>query len=95
MSSFLIFFKGDHPAMIDWMIWPWFERLDYLEYSNTLKLDPKKFPKLLKYIENMRSTRVVKETMMPLKNKIEFGKTDPNEPNYDLGIVRPKSVSKK
>jgi hypothetical protein len=77
------------------MIWPWFERLDYLEHSKVFTLDPKRFPKLRKYIENMRSTRAVKETLMPLENKIEFGKENPNEPNYDLGIVRPKSVSKK
>ena len=35
----MYFIKGEHPAMIDYMIWPVFERLDYLDYSKKYILD--------------------------------------------------------
>ena len=54
-------FSGSQPAMLDLMIWPWFERIPpYL--SNVDAVPKDKFPKVTAWIENMWQTKAVKAT---------------------------------
>lgn len=43
------FFGGDKPGMLDYMIWPWFERLLALKYyvKDAFKLDQERLPKVV------------------------------------------------
>ena len=73
--------------MVDYMIWPWIERLEFLEYAKKFVFDAQKFPKLRKYAENMRQLKAVKETEIAGEVLDKFFKTMASgEPDYDLGI---------
>jgi len=41
---------GDKPGMLDYMIWPWFERMEMLPVlsQGVISIDFNKFPKLVK-----------------------------------------------
>jgi glutathione S-transferase len=43
------FFGGEHPAMIDYMIWPWFERFELFNLlgEEKVKFPKERFPKLV------------------------------------------------
>ncbi|BES98583.1 glutathione s-transferase [Nesidiocoris tenuis] len=66
------FFAGEAPGMVDYMIWPWFERLDMIRakggeaYSqNENSIVPiDRFPKLLAWCHTMLEDAVVKQWLM-------------------------------
>ncbi|XP_007057926.1 glutathione S-transferase omega-1 isoform X2 [Chelonia mydas] len=54
-----VFYGGDSVSMIDYMIWPWFERLEFLQLSDCLQHTPK----LRQWVEAMKKDPAVKATM--------------------------------
>lgn len=77
------FFGGDSITMIDYMMWPWFERLELLELKNCL--DSK--PELQKWREGMFEDPAVKATMHSVETYKAFYKTSlEGKPDYDYGL---------
>uniref|UniRef100_A0A0K8TTU5 Putative glutathione s-transferase omega-1-like protein n=1 Tax=Tabanus bromius TaxID=304241 RepID=A0A0K8TTU5_TABBR len=60
------FFAGKEPGMLDYMIWPWCERADMLEYlvGNKYEMDQDRFPKLIKWRSQMKSDPAVQKTYL-------------------------------
>jgi pyrimidodiazepine synthase/glutathione S-transferase len=55
------YFAGKTPGLVDYMIWPWCERLDVLKILFKYELDAKRFPKFIEWINAMKEDKVVKE----------------------------------
>nr|AYN44538.1 glutathione S-transferase O1 [Brachionus koreanus] len=78
---------GDKPAFVDYMVWPWIERLEFLKQKKNLDLNETRFPKLLAYIERMKQVPAVKETILSVEVYDKFFKSySGDEPDYDCGI---------
>lgn len=82
------FFGGNKPGMLDYMAWPWLERLDSYVSSYSLKpFDSGRMPKLAAWMGRMAEDSVVKAIAFPMALHIQFldlyraGKV-----NYDLGL---------
>lgn len=60
------FFGGDGPKMVDYMIWPWAERLSALPllYNEKVPVIDSKFPKLLTWYAAMQKQRVIQDTQI-------------------------------
>ena len=76
------FFGGEKPAMVDYMLWPWFSSLPALsEYGFVLNADGK-LPKLASWMKAMQADEAVKQTTIPDEIMKKFmatvkqGKTD-------------------
>ncbi|XP_006135447.2 glutathione S-transferase omega-1 [Pelodiscus sinensis] len=54
-----LFFGGDSVSMIDYMIWPWFERLEFFQLPDGLQ----HAPKLRRWVEAMKNDPAVKATV--------------------------------
>ena len=73
----VIFNPGGEAGMIDYMIWPWFERLPML---HTLSADA--HPNLTNWFNLMQNDPAIKEIMISKENYLKFyegyksGKTD-------------------
>ncbi|KAK3086228.1 hypothetical protein FSP39_015463 [Pinctada imbricata] len=82
------FFAGDNVGMIDYNLWPFFERVEtYTVIFNREILPKDKFPRLRAYIERMMSLPAVKECYTTPEQMLEFGKSsEGGNPNYDLGL---------
>ena len=82
------YFGGNKAAFADYMIWPWLERLEFLQSINKLVLDTNRYPKLIAYIERMKETEAVKQTRLPVElfKKFFDGYLAGKEPDYDCGI---------
>nr|UOU03284.1 glutathione S-transferase omega 1 [Brachionus rubens] len=81
------YYGGDKPAFVDYMVWPWIERLEYLQKAKNLDLNSTRFPKLTAYIERMKTQPAVKETILPVETLEKFFKSyGSDEPDYDCGI---------
>ncbi|ESO91069.1 hypothetical protein LOTGIDRAFT_204139 [Lottia gigantea] len=81
------YFGGNKPNMVDYTIWPLFERFVLLE-NRGHKLDPSEFPCLTAYIKRMKEVPAVKAAMMDDQSHEGFMKSylsDP-VPNYDYGL---------
>ncbi|CAF3814920.1 unnamed protein product [Rotaria sp. Silwood1] len=59
------FFGGSTPAMIDYMIWPWFERFPFLREAGYVFNADGKFPKLAAWIKAMEASNAVKQVKVP------------------------------
>uniref|UniRef100_A0A8C8RCX9 Glutathione S-transferase omega n=1 Tax=Pelusios castaneus TaxID=367368 RepID=A0A8C8RCX9_9SAUR len=55
-----VFFGGDAVSMIDYMIWPWFERLEFFQLHDCLQ----RTPKLRRWVEAMKKDPAVEATMV-------------------------------
>ncbi|XP_052007644.1 glutathione S-transferase omega-1 [Xyrauchen texanus] len=77
------FYGGNSITMIDYMMWPWFERMEMLDLKHCLE----NTPELKKWTECMLEDPSVKATMFSTDTYKAFYKTymDGN-PNYDYGI---------
>lgn len=49
------FFGGAKPAMVDFMMWPYLERVFFLQEEFNFKLDKARFPKLSAYLNKMKA----------------------------------------
>nr|XP_016933416.1 pyrimidodiazepine synthase [Drosophila suzukii] len=81
------FFGGDKPGFVDYMIWPWFERLSVIEYRlpEEYNFDEKRFPKITKWIADLKADSVVKSFIATPEQHNEFWRTrKAGNPNYDL-----------
>ncbi|CAG9135934.1 unnamed protein product [Plutella xylostella] len=81
------FFGGAEPGFVDYMIWPWFERvLSYQKIDSRAKIDAEKFKLLLDYLQNLKQDPVVKQYL--IEEDVLFKFLEPyktgGEPNYDL-----------
>ncbi|XP_072246972.1 glutathione S-transferase omega-1-like [Leuresthes tenuis] len=77
------FFAGDSVTMIDYMMWPFFERLELLELKNPLDHTPE----LKKWTERMLEDPTVKATMFSADTYKAFYKTVADgKPDYDYGL---------
>ncbi|XP_059677242.1 glutathione S-transferase omega-1 isoform X2 [Gavia stellata] len=54
-----VFYGGDSISMLDYMIWPWFERLEPFQLKDSLSHTPK----LQRWMEAMKEDPAVKATM--------------------------------
>lgn len=87
------FFSGKKtPGIVDYMIWPWFERFENLRPLANNKLDETRFEKLNNWIKRMLDLPAVKETLSNPENMVYFYKVSltNKEPNYDIGLDLPK-----
>ncbi|XP_030604086.1 glutathione S-transferase omega-1-like [Archocentrus centrarchus] len=77
------FFGGDSVTMIDYMMWPWFERAEAYQFKQCLDSTPE----LKKWTELMLEDPAVKATMYSADAHKAFFKTfvDGN-PNFDYGL---------
>jgi len=82
------FFGGDKPNMVDYMIWPWFERLDSIDpYTQGKFVIPfnDKFPKLAKWKNLMIVDKAVAPYYLtPEKHAEHFTKRKAGLPAYDI-----------
>ncbi|KAM3605793.1 uncharacterized protein V6R79_004778 [Siganus canaliculatus] len=77
------FFGGDSITMIDYMMWPWFERTEAFDIKNALDSTPE----LKKWNQLMLEDPAVKATMHSVDNHRAFHKTYfEGKPNYDYGL---------
>lgn len=78
------FYGGDSVSMIDYLMWPWFERLGMLELQDSC-LDAT--PELKKWREHMLEDATVKATMHNLDTYKAFYKSYMDgKPDYDYGL---------
>ncbi|XP_050351610.1 pyrimidodiazepine synthase-like [Nymphalis io] len=60
------FLGGAEPGYADYMIWPWFERVQgYKNGDHRIKIDPLKYPLLMQYIDNMLKDPAVSQYLIP------------------------------
>uniref|UniRef100_A0A3P8Z4L1 Glutathione S-transferase omega n=2 Tax=Esox lucius TaxID=8010 RepID=A0A3P8Z4L1_ESOLU len=77
------FFGGDAITMIDYMMWPWFERLEMFGLKHCLDSTPE----LKKWTERMSEDQSVKATMHPIETHKAFGKSYfEGKPDFDYGL---------
>lgn len=62
-----IFLPGDEAGMLDFMVWPWFERLPLV-----YKLSVDAHPNLTNWINLMQNEPAVKETALSTENHLKF-----------------------
>ena len=70
------------------MVWPWFERIEFLQHAKNFEFTKTKYPKLTSYVERMRKLPEIKAHYVDPEAYIEFydayfAKT---ELNFDAGI---------
>nr|QUF59392.1 glutathione S-transferase GSTO1-1 [Brachionus angularis] len=82
------YYGGSKPAFVDYMIWPWIERLEYLTKYRNLDLDRTRFAKLHDYIERMHQLPAVKTTHIPAEKFQQFFSfyLAGQDPDYDIGL---------
>lgn len=73
--------------MVDYCIWPWFERFGFLKTVLETDYDLSKFNKLSEWISRMKKLPAVKETETKLEDFVEFHKSFvAGRPDYDIGL---------
>ncbi|XP_067128597.1 pyrimidodiazepine synthase-like [Centruroides vittatus] len=83
------FFGGDKPGILDYMIWPWFERIPVAQALNPSlsEFPTDRFPTITKWVEKMKTDPAVKKVSLSPEMHVEFIKsTKTGEPDYDLGL---------
>uniref|UniRef100_A0A672J6L5 Glutathione S-transferase omega n=1 Tax=Salarias fasciatus TaxID=181472 RepID=A0A672J6L5_SALFA len=77
------FFGGDSLTMIDYMMWPWFERLEVFDVTQCLD----NAPELKKWIERMLEDQTVKASGHSVDTYKAFYKSyNDGTPNFDYGL---------
>ena len=90
-----LFFGGKTTGILDYMIWPWFERFRKLKsLTKDYDLDKERFPKLRNWICRMLQLPEVKSTRSIEEQIAEFYKVSltNKEPDYDVGLVKPEAT---
>ena len=79
------FYAGSQPGMVDYMLWPWFERLPLLsEQGYTFNADGQ-FPKLAAWIKSMEADKNVQKVKVPLETTRKFMEGyKQGKPEYDF-----------
>jgi glutathione S-transferase len=61
------YFGGKQAMFVDYMIWPWFERIPILGDFSSFKWNENRFAKLTQWIERMKQTEAVKQCLISPK----------------------------
>ena len=77
--------------MVDYLIWPWFERFEMAErLAGGVQILPKdKFPKLNSWVVHMKEQPAVKAAMSSTDLHVKFGESllkKDGIPDYDIGL---------
>jgi len=83
------YFGGDQPLIVDFHMWPWFERMPMLEQLTGVHVLPEdKFPKLKSWAKAMLEHPTIQATRFSDDIHVEFFKAmlAGEVPNYDLGL---------
>ncbi len=59
------FFGGSKPAMVDYMLWPWFERLALLSDAGYVLNADGNLPKLAAWVNEMQADEAVQKVKVP------------------------------
>ncbi|KAH8257167.1 hypothetical protein KR038_005094, partial [Drosophila bunnanda] len=83
------YFAGKTIGIVDYMIWPWFERFPSMKINTEQKyeLDAKRFAKLLKWRDLVAQDEAVKKTALDVQLHAEFQKSKTlGKPQYDIAF---------
>lgn len=80
------FFGGDKVGMIDFIIWPWFERMPVMKEKTNYNLDSSKFPKLNAWVKRMQEQSSVKKIMHSPASLSKFFKGYPSNVDYEFEL---------
>ncbi|XP_058456178.1 pyrimidodiazepine synthase-like [Malaya genurostris] len=81
------YYGGEKPGMLDYMIWPWCERVDLLKFAlgDKYELDKERFAKLLQWRDLMEQDEAVKKSFLSTENHTKFLQSRKSgENNYDI-----------
>lgn len=88
-----IYFGGDKPGWIDYMIWPWCERAEMLKFllGDKYEMDQERFKNLIKWREVMIEDAAVKGSYLDGETHAKFIKTRrTTTPDYDMLVSTTK-----
>jgi len=82
---------GESPKMLDYHIWPWFERIEMVERLDSgVDILPKdKFPKLNSWVVHMKEYPAVRASMVGTAQLVKFFESMHKKdgiPDYDIGL---------
>ncbi|KAM3966348.1 glutathione S-transferase omega 2 [Aphomia sociella] len=82
------FLYGDKPGYVDYMIWPWFERIVILDVDERIKIKEEKYKLLVPYIQAMFNDPAISQYLVPkevLKKFLDVYKSgDLSNIDYDI-----------
>ena len=79
------FFGGSKPTMVDYMLWPWFERFSLLSDRGFEFNTDGQFPKLASWIDAMEANEAVQSVKVPAEKTQQFMETyRQGAPEYDI-----------
>ncbi len=79
------FFGGSKPAMVDYMLWPWFERAPLLADAGYELNSDGRFPKLAAWVKAMEANEAVQKIKVPNETVKKFmDGYKQGKPEYDL-----------
>ncbi|XP_055892643.1 glutathione S-transferase omega-1-like isoform X2 [Biomphalaria glabrata] len=81
-------FGGEKPSMIDFYLWPHFERVPVLQtIDSRLEMDKCKFPSLVAWFESMLQVPAVKATKWDVDFHLRYYNSSlTGKPDYDMGL---------
>eukprot|EP00088_Acartia_fossae_P002365 TRINITY_DN10954_c1_g1_i2.p1 TRINITY_DN10954_c1_g1~~TRINITY_DN10954_c1_g1_i2.p1 ORF type:complete len:273 (+),score=63.22 TRINITY_DN10954_c1_g1_i2:28-846(+) len=82
------FFGGQTPGMLDWLMWPWFERMPVLEKYGLVQPD---LPGLQPYIQAMWNTDPVKQYGLNTEEHFKFLDQFSHRKEIDYDFLIPKN----
>ena len=68
--------KGDEPAMVDFHIWPWFERMEIIAKYGHDPIPAAEFPKLRAWVSTMMELPAVRSTYLDSNLHEQFFTSD-------------------
>ncbi|XP_064611437.1 glutathione S-transferase omega-1-like [Liolophura sinensis] len=81
------FLAGNAVGNLDFLLWPWFERLCVVEVISGFKFTEERFPKLFSWMKNMNNLPAVQKTAFDVASHLVFVKSlKDRNPNYDYGL---------
>jgi len=89
-----VYFSGTEPGFADFMLWPWFERLEPMikiigenSPSTDVAITHARYPHLATYIERMAAREELREVIRSPEQHMGFIRSAiAGNPNYDFGI---------
>ncbi|XP_045129964.1 pyrimidodiazepine synthase-like isoform X2 [Portunus trituberculatus] len=87
-------YGGDKPGMLDYMIWPWMERLPVVEkFCDQAVLTENCYPKLFSWREEMQKDSAVKATCISPEVHYKYLLTSLSGfPDYDMELAMPSHL---